>query len=143
MRYLIGLFACLSLLVPGSVSGQTVGATTGAINGKVVDQSDAVLPGVTVTITAPQMQGEQTAVTNAEGNYRFEGMPRLGGAAGGPAEMQMLAVEIFKTTPGSGAITACTDLGKQLGDLKLYADLRQDLEPIRSVGPPGNMTTRP
>ena len=75
MRYLIGLFACLSLAVPGIVSGQTVGATTGTINGKVVDQSDAVLPGVTVTITAPQMQGEQTAVTNAEGNYRFPGIP--------------------------------------------------------------------
>ena len=75
MRYLIGLFACLSLVVPGIVTGQTVGATTGTINGKVVDQSDAVLPGVTVTITAPQMQGEQTAVTNAEGNYRFPGIP--------------------------------------------------------------------
>jgi ABC-type lipoprotein release transport system permease subunit len=71
--------------------------------------------------------------TDAEGNYRFEAMPRLGGAAGGPAEMQMLAVEVFKTAPGTGAITGCTDLGKQLGDLKLYADLRQDLEPMRSV----------
>ena len=56
-------------------SGQTVGATTGAINGRVVDPSDAVLPGVTVTISAPQMQGKQTAVTNAEGNYRFPGIP--------------------------------------------------------------------
>ena len=75
MRYLIGLFACLSLVVPGIASGQTVGATTGAINGKVVDPSDAVLPGVTVTISAAQMQGEQTAVTNADGNYRFPGIP--------------------------------------------------------------------
>ena len=55
--------------------GQSVGATTGAINGRVVDSSDSVLPGVTVTITAPQMQGAQTAVTNAEGNYRFPGIP--------------------------------------------------------------------
>ena len=40
-----------------------------------MDPSDAVLPGVTVTISAPQMQGEQTAVTNADGNYRFPGIP--------------------------------------------------------------------
>ena len=75
MRYLIGLLACAMLVVPGSVHSQTVGATTGSINGRVTDPSDAVLPGVTVTISAPQMQGEQTAVTNAEGIYRFPGIP--------------------------------------------------------------------
>ena len=75
MRFLIGFVACVSLVIPGAAFGQTVGATTGAINGKVVDPSDAVLPGVTVTISAPQMQGEQTAMTNADGNYRFPGIP--------------------------------------------------------------------
>ena len=75
MRFLIGFVACVSLVIPGAAFGQMVGATTGAINGKVVDPSDAVLPGVTVTISAPQMQGEQTAVTNADGNYRFPGIP--------------------------------------------------------------------
>ena len=76
MRYLIGLFACRhSRPSREPRTRQTVGATTGTINGKVVDPSDAVLPGVTVTISAPQMQGEQTAVTNADGNYRFPGIP--------------------------------------------------------------------
>jgi hypothetical protein len=63
------------LVLPLAALAQTVGATTGAINGRVVDSSDSVLPGVTVTISAPQMQGTQTAVTNAEGNYRFPGIP--------------------------------------------------------------------
>src|SRR5207249_8902610 len=67
----------------------------------------------------------------AEGNFRFEGLPRLG--LTGSGEMQMLAVEVFHPEPGTGAITACTDVGKQLGDLKLYADIRQDLDPMRSV----------
>ena len=74
MRYLLGLVA-LALFLPTAALAQTVGATTGAINGRVVDSSDSVLPGVTVTIAAPQMQGTQTAVTNAEGNYRFPGIP--------------------------------------------------------------------
>jgi hypothetical protein len=68
MRLLFGVFASLLLAMPGGAGAQTVGATTGAINGRVVDSSDAVLPGVTVTIAAPQMQGTQTAVTNEEGN---------------------------------------------------------------------------
>jgi hypothetical protein len=75
MKLLIGLFASLMLVLPHGVAAQTVGATTGTINGKVVDASDALLPGVTVTISAPQMQGTQTAVTNEEGNYRFPGIP--------------------------------------------------------------------
>jgi hypothetical protein len=75
MKLLIGLFASLVVLLPSHVAAQTVGATTGTINGRVVDASDAVLPGVTVTISAPQMQGTQTAITNEEGNYRFPGIP--------------------------------------------------------------------
>jgi hypothetical protein len=75
MKLLIGVLASVTLLFPNTVAAQTVGATTGAINGKVVDASDAVLPGVTVTISAPQMQGTQTAVTNEEGSYRFPGIP--------------------------------------------------------------------
>lgn len=74
MHYRLCLVALL-LVLPTAAFGQTVGATTGAINGRVVDSSESVLPGVTVTISAPQMQGTQTAVTNAEGNYRFPGIP--------------------------------------------------------------------
>jgi hypothetical protein len=74
MRYLFGVLAMV-LALPLAAMGQTVGATTGAINGRVVDSSDSVLPGVTVTIAAPQMQGTKTAVTNEEGNYRFPGIP--------------------------------------------------------------------
>src|SRR5688500_4872827 len=74
MKYILGVLVA-ALLLPVAALGQSVGATTGAINGRVVDSSDSVLPGVTVTISSPQMQGEQTAITNAEGNYRFPGIP--------------------------------------------------------------------
>ena len=65
-----GLTMCL--LVPTQVLAQGGGASsTGTINGRVSDTSGAVLPGVTVTANSPAMMGVQTAVTNAEGQYRF------------------------------------------------------------------------
>ena len=41
----------------------------GAVEGKIVDQQGAVLPGVTVTLTGKT--GSQTQQTNAQGEYRF------------------------------------------------------------------------
>src|SRR5262245_172044 len=50
-------------------------SSTGTINGKVVDSSGAVLPGVTVTASSPSMMGVQTVVTSTEGLYRFPAVP--------------------------------------------------------------------
>jgi hypothetical protein len=50
-------------------------SSTGAINGRVSDNSGAVLPGVTVTIVSPSMMGSQSAVTNEQGFYRFPAVP--------------------------------------------------------------------
>src|SRR6476619_1698364 len=44
---------------------------TGTVEGKVVDQQGAVLPGVNVTLTGPR--GAQTTVTEAGGSFRFDG----------------------------------------------------------------------
>ena len=52
-----------------------VSATTGAINGKVSDATGGVLPGVTVTITSPGMQGNRNSITETDGNYRFPAVP--------------------------------------------------------------------
>lgn len=49
--------------------------TTGSINGTVTDNSGAMLPGVTITATGPALMGGQTALTNAEGQYRFPTLP--------------------------------------------------------------------
>ena len=45
---------------------------TGTVEGKVVDQQGAVLPGVNVSLTGPR--GAQTTVTDAEGMFRFVGV---------------------------------------------------------------------
>ena len=62
------------LVVFGSATlsfAQAVTSGTGAINGRVTDASDAVMPGATVTITSPAQMGVRTTVTDSDGTYRF------------------------------------------------------------------------
>ena len=66
---LVWLFAFAVLLTaPLNVFAQR---TTGDIRGVVTDESGAVLPGVTVTLRGPAVQGAPTTVTNESGVYRF------------------------------------------------------------------------
>ena len=66
---------CLALWLTAGFTtptfGQAVTAGTGAINGRIVDNSQAVIPGVTVTITSPAQMGARTAVSDTDGQYRF------------------------------------------------------------------------
>ncbi|HEX6976016.1 MAG TPA: TonB-dependent receptor, partial [Vicinamibacterales bacterium] len=50
-------------------------ATTGNMFGLVTDASGAALPGVTVTVTSPQLQGSRSAVTDAKGEYQLSLLP--------------------------------------------------------------------
>jgi hypothetical protein len=49
--------------------------TTGRIFGQVVDAQGAVVPGATITVTSPALQGAQTQVSDAEGRFRFPALP--------------------------------------------------------------------
>jgi len=44
---------------------------TGSVEGQVLDQEKAPLPGVTVTLSSPSLMGTRTAVTDTSGLYRF------------------------------------------------------------------------
>jgi hypothetical protein len=71
----IGVFVLgLVLAWPAAFAEAQVSATTGAINGKVSDGTGGVLPGVTVTVSSPSIQGVRTEVTNNQGDYRFPGL---------------------------------------------------------------------
>jgi hypothetical protein len=61
-------------LTGGGARAQSVGATTGSLNGRVADASGGVLPGVTVTAASPALQGARTTITNEEGVYRLPGV---------------------------------------------------------------------
>src|SRR5216684_647958 len=71
MRHTTLLFSVV--LVCCSAFGQ--GPTGGSINGTVTDSSGAILAGVTIRATSPALIGEETAVTNEQGQYRFPLLP--------------------------------------------------------------------
>src|SRR5579871_1118906 len=60
---LVALFATSALATAQNPTGQ--------IFGKVTDQSGAVMPGVTVTLTSPILLQPQTAITSETGTYQF------------------------------------------------------------------------
>jgi hypothetical protein len=64
----------VALLVPVAGFAQT-SRTTGALTGVVSDTSGTPLPGVTITITSPQLQGSRTTVSEANGEYLFATLP--------------------------------------------------------------------
>ncbi len=59
-------------LVTGSAMAQ---ATRGEIRGKAVEESGVGLPGVTVSLSSPALQGAQATVTGADGAYSFLALP--------------------------------------------------------------------
>jgi hypothetical protein len=68
------LFVCLFVLtaaVPAQAQVQT-----GSIVGAVTDSSNAVMPGVTVSLSGDRLiGGVQTFVTDTSGAYRFDRLP--------------------------------------------------------------------
>src|SRR4030095_6666789 len=65
------LMTALLLAVTGTVRAQS---QTGEIFGKVTDESGAVLPGVTVTVSGPVLLQPLSATTSETGTFQF---PRL------------------------------------------------------------------
>jgi outer membrane receptor for ferrienterochelin and colicin len=72
MKTIQRIIALLALsLAPAVLFAQ---GTTGTLTGTVRNDG-APLPGATVTITSPTMQGARTAITDVNGNYNFGALP--------------------------------------------------------------------
>src|SRR6266545_691396 len=48
---------------------------TGTVKGQVVDPQGALVPGVILTVTGPELPGRRTTVSGETGNYVFLGLP--------------------------------------------------------------------
>ena len=70
IRY-VSLFVLAALLAVGAFAQTT---ETGAITGRVA-QGDTPLPGVTVEVRSPNLQGVRSAVTDSNGAFRFTLLP--------------------------------------------------------------------
>ncbi len=66
------LVTLVCLLAAGSLLAQT---TRGSIQGSVVDEGNQPLPGVTITVTSPALMGSKSAVSDANGEFRFSLLP--------------------------------------------------------------------
>src|SRR5262249_38191957 len=75
MRSHLGAVILVACWTPGAAPAQTVSATMGAIDGHVIDNTTAVLPGVTVTISGPAMMGTRVVTPNNERAYRLAAVP--------------------------------------------------------------------
>src|SRR5205085_11625983 len=64
------LFACVFSLVCATLFGQTTASLAG-----VVKAFGDPLPGATVTITAPELQGSRSTITGETGAYSFSALP--------------------------------------------------------------------
>jgi hypothetical protein len=73
------------------IAGPAFAQTTGLIEGTVHDNEDKALPGVTLELSSPAMQGTRVGVTDAAGKFRFPGIP--------PGEYTMLV-----TLSGFGSV---------------------------------------
>ena len=71
---LLWMIAVVSAVIAIGVAGVAAPAPPG-IKGRVVDASAAVLPGVTVTVQAPDGWPLATTVTNAVGEFTFDSLP--------------------------------------------------------------------
>ena len=65
------LVLCLTL--GGTAFGQ--GVQTGTLVGSVTSNDGAALPGVTVTVTSPALQGERSTVSAVNGDFVLRGLP--------------------------------------------------------------------
>ena len=74
-RVVVALAASLAMTASAAFAQGGGASTTGSINGKVADNSGAVLPGVTVTASSASLMGVQTSVTDGGGFYRFPALP--------------------------------------------------------------------
>ena len=70
------VFAAVLVAAAALAPSPARAATTGAIEGTVVDQATGKkLGGVTVTVTSPALQGEQTEFTDGDGHYIITELP--------------------------------------------------------------------
>jgi hypothetical protein len=77
MRRTTTLVAALLAILLGSfvVDSSAQGVQTGSIRGTVSDQQNLPVPGVTVTIQSPALQGVRSTVSAGDGTYSFSRLP--------------------------------------------------------------------
>ena len=69
------LLLALALLLSVAAGAAAQGNPTGTISGHVVDPDGLPVPGATVTVASPALQGVRTATTSSNGDYIVPFLP--------------------------------------------------------------------
>jgi outer membrane receptor protein involved in Fe transport len=101
LRSALILVVCLAVAIPAAAQG-----TTGSLTGRVTDSTGAVLQGVTVTLSGPNIQGLRTTQTDDNGVYRFRNVPpgtgyKVEAARSGLRSAVQEAVQVFLGQEGT------------------------------------------
>jgi hypothetical protein len=117
--------------IASTVSAQS--GPTGALNGRVVDQSHAAIPGVTVTASHTATNSVRTSVTNAEGLYS---LPAL---ATGTYDL-IFQIDGFRTVRRQGvlveaAVPRTIDVTLELGGLTEQVVVQADSPVLQRTSP--------
>jgi hypothetical protein len=109
---IVGAVAVMSMAGVSAAVAQSV--SSGTIEGTVKDQSNSVLPGVTVTATSPQLQvGQLVQVSDSAGNYKFVDLPA--GTYRLKAEIQGFSTSVREDLRLTVGFNARVDLTLKLG----------------------------
>ncbi len=116
------LFVCLLMTAVAALAQSQ--ATTGNIEGRVLDPKDAAVPGATVTATNQQTGLEKTATTNDQGDFSIILLPpgqytvRANASGFAPSEIKDVTVTVGGKTPldvkltvggASGSVTVTSE----------------------------------
>src|SRR5687768_11813311 len=71
------LMATVLAIAAAGIAADTYaqGVQTGTIRGTITDQQSLPVPGVTVNISSPALQGQRTTVSAGDGTYVFRTLP--------------------------------------------------------------------
>src|SRR5260221_7437849 len=72
---LISIFILTVALLAIAASAFAQGDQSGAIRGRLTSSDGLALPGVTVTVASPALQGSRSAASDVNGNYTIPGLP--------------------------------------------------------------------
>lgn len=126
-RNVLILWVLVAGLVGGLASAQV---PTGTLTGRVTDGREA-LPGVTVTLTAPTLQGSRTTITEISGDFIFRFLP----PGDYRARLELSGFQTLETTVKiTAAQTATLDAVMPIGQVTEEVTVTGNLETISTSG---------
>jgi hypothetical protein len=115
VRYL-AVAAALSIMAVAPVVVKAQAVASASLTGRVLDESGAPVPGISVVVTSPALQvASMTAVTDQEGNYRVLDLPAPGVykiSFSGPSFQTFVRTDLNLTVGFAARVDAVMKIGQ-------------------------------